>query len=83
MSNSILLVPRHSPDLEFLVPYSELAMHMRIAGRHITYAHVQDRTAVIEVDGNPVKYDGLIAELLPFELRIILAAMLSESMGVN
>lgn len=83
MSNIILLVPRHRPDLVFCVPYSELAMHMRIAGRHITYAHVKDRIAVIEVDGHTVKYDGLISELLPFELRIVLAAVLSDRMEAH
>lgn len=67
--NTRLLVPEFRPDLNYLVPFSELAMHLKIAGRHITYAHISGRVATIRVDGNWHEYSGLISELMPFELR--------------
>lgn len=66
---SKLLIEPFKNVTNHVVPYSELAMHMRIAGRHITYAHVSGRTATIQVDGESNHYTGLISELLPMELR--------------
>jgi hypothetical protein len=50
------------------VPYSELAMHLKIAGRpmRILSKGNYDSVTVI-VDGET--YTGLMSELVPFELR--------------
>ena len=66
---SQLLVEQFKDNNNYTVPYSELAMHLKIAGHHITYAHVDGRTATVCVDGKSVHHTGLISELLPFELR--------------
>lgn len=52
------------------VPYSELAMHMKIAGKKIAFyikQGIHGACKVTLVDGET--YTGTIAELIPFEDR--------------
>jgi len=49
------------------VPYSELAMHLGIAGKRAEIKEVSGRVAVVEVDGR--EYDGLVEELIDYDDR--------------
>ena len=54
------------------VPCSELAMHLRIADKPVTAYCIHgpnDNYVTITVRGHQGTYDGLLSELLPFELR--------------
>lgn len=49
------------------VPYSELALHLGIAGKRAKIVRVSKRVAVVEVDGRI--YDGLVGELIDYDDR--------------
>lgn len=59
----------------YTVPYSELAMHMRIAGKNIVAYRWREYSTLADVwiEGQDpyqdVSYSGLECEVLPFELR--------------
>lgn len=62
--------------MKYLVPHSECAMHMRIAGKPVVAVRKRFGdlfTADVWIEGQDpyqdVAYTALIAEVVPFELR--------------
>jgi len=51
------------------VPYSELAMHYKIAGLRIDKYKIDGSSVQVWICGDELPYQGLVSELLPFELR--------------
>lgn len=49
------------------VPYSELAIHLKIAGKKAKIVRKDGNWIVVEIDGQ--LYEGLVSELVDFESR--------------
>jgi len=49
------------------VPYSELALHLRIAGKRCKIAKRTENWTIIELDGK--EYEGLVSELIDIKDR--------------
>lgn len=45
-----------------VIPYSELALHLGIAGKKGKFSKVAENWVIVEVDGK--KYEGLVSELV-------------------
>lgn len=57
--------------MRYFVPYSELAMHCKIAGKVILKWEILPGKECADVwtDEDPMPTRGLVSEVLPFELR--------------
>ena len=57
-------------EIFYSVPYSELAMNMKIAGKPVVDWQVIGQGALVWVKNESQPYAGLISEIIPFELRL-------------